>query len=76
MPTDNQAPVSFDDLPDAAHVRLPTVAMLYATSQPNVWRWVKEGLIPPPRKLGPQTTVWNVGELRRALAKAAGAAAS
>ncbi|MDI1282267.1 AlpA family transcriptional regulator [Brevundimonas sp.] len=58
----------FDDLPDAAHVRLPVVATLYATSPSNVWRWVKQGLIPAPRKLGPQTTVWNVGDLRKALA--------
>lgn len=59
----------FDKLPDAAHVRLPVVAELYATSQSNVWRWVKQGLIPKPRKVGPQTTVWNVGELRRSLAE-------
>jgi predicted DNA-binding transcriptional regulator AlpA len=61
------ATLAFDDLPDAAHVRLPVVAALYATSQSNVWRWVKQGIIPQPRKLGPQTTVWNVGDLRRAL---------
>lgn len=60
---------SFDTLPDAAHVRLPVVATLYATSHSNVWRWVRDGLIPQPRKLGPQTTVWNVGDLRRALAE-------
>ena len=59
---------SFDTLPDAAHVRLPVVATLYAISHSNVWSWVKDGRIPQPRKLGPQTTVWNVGELRRALA--------
>ncbi len=70
MPTDNRATISFDTLPDAAHVRLPTVATLYATSPSNVWRWVQEGLIPKPRKLGPQTTVWNVGDLRRALSEA------
>jgi len=59
---------TFDALPDAAHVRLPIVASLYATSSSNVWRWVKAGLVPAPRKLGPQTTVWNVGDLRKALA--------
>lgn len=64
---DGVSTVTFDDLPDAAHVRLPVVATLYATSTSNVWRWVKLGLIPTPRKLGPQTTVWNVGDLRQAL---------
>lgn len=68
MTTHNQTTISFDALPDAAHVRLPMVAILYATSESNVWRWVQDGRIPKPRKLGPQTTVWNVGELRRALA--------
>lgn len=68
MTTHNQTSISFDALPDAAHVRLPMVALLYATSESNVWRWVQDGRIPKPRKLGPQTTVWNVGELRRALA--------
>lgn len=70
MPIAPSSTLSFDNLPDAAHVRLPMVATLYATSPSNVWRWVRDGLIPQPRKLGPQTTVWNVGELRRALAKA------
>ena len=58
----------FDTLSDQAFVRLPVVAELYSTSASNVWRWVKRDIIPRPRKLGPQTTVWNVGELRRALA--------
>ncbi len=60
----------FDALPDAAFVRVHTVARLYATSTNSVWRWVKRGAIPRPRKLGPQVTAWNVGELRRALAMA------
>lgn len=67
-PPESSNEYRFDDLPDAAHVRLPMVAVLYATSPSNVWRWVQDGRIPKPRKLGPQTTVWNVGELRRALA--------
>lgn len=62
------AAADFDSLSDQAFVRLPVVAELYATSASNVWRWVKRGIIPQPKKLGPQTTVWNVGELRRALA--------
>lgn len=59
----------FDRLPDAAHVRAPVVAGLLSCSLPTVWRRVKSGAIPRPRKLGANTTAWNVGELRRALAK-------
>lgn len=60
--------VGFDQLPDAASVRLPVVQALFACSDETVRRRVKAGLIPAPRKLGPRITAWNVGELRRALA--------
>jgi predicted DNA-binding transcriptional regulator AlpA len=56
----------FDDLPNSAHVRLPVVAALNGVSEPTVWRWVKAGRLPAPLKLGPNTTVWRVGDLRRA----------
>jgi predicted DNA-binding transcriptional regulator AlpA len=58
----------FDQLPDSANVRQPVVEALYACSAASVWRGVKAGRIPKPRKLSPRTTCWNVGELRRALA--------
>jgi predicted DNA-binding transcriptional regulator AlpA len=58
----------FDELPDAANIRLPAVAGLYGLSPASIWRGVKAGRIPQPRKLSPGVTVWNVGELRRALA--------
>jgi len=57
---------NFDQLPDVANVREPTVCLLYACSRATVWRRVKKGQIPPPRKFD-GTTVWNVGELRQAL---------
>lgn len=60
----------FDSLPDSAHVRLPIVAALNGISAPTVWRWVKTGRLPQPSKLGPNTTGWRVGDLRRALAGA------
>lgn len=63
----------FDELPDSANVRLPVVAALNGISAPTVWRWVKAGLIPAPRKLGPNTTAWNVGDLRRARSTAGAA---
>ncbi len=59
----------FDQLPDAAHVRLPVVAGLYACSHSNVWRNTKKGLIPSPRKLTENVSAWNVGDLRAALAQ-------
>lgn len=64
----------FDDLPDSANVRLPVVAALNSVSEPTVWRWVKTGRLPAPKKLGPNVTAWNVGELRRSMAALAEAA--
>jgi len=57
---------NFDSLPDSAHVRLPIVAALRCSSPATIWRHVKAGLLPAPVKLGPNTTAWRVGDLRRA----------
>lgn len=58
----------FDSLPDAAGVRQPVVEGLLGCSAATVWRSVKAGRIPAPKKTSPRVAVWNVGELRRALA--------
>lgn len=57
----------FDSLPDSANVRQPVVEGLYGYSSATLWRRVKDGRLPCPRKLSDRVTVWNVGELRRAL---------
>ncbi|MFJ1214518.1 helix-turn-helix transcriptional regulator [Burkholderia pyrrocinia] len=62
----SRALVSFDYLPDSAHVDVRTVAGLYGCSVPTVWRRVAAELIPAPKKFG-HTTRWNVGELRAVL---------
>lgn len=59
---------NFDSLPDSANVRLPVVAALFACAGVTVWRRVKAGTLPAPRKLGARVTAWNVADLRRALA--------
>jgi prophage regulatory protein len=61
----------FDSLPDSAHVRLPIVAAWRGTSPATVWRHVKAGLLPAPVKLGPKTTAWRVGSLRRCVSGSA-----
>lgn len=68
----NSALRDFDFLPNSQHVRLPVVKALYGISSASVWRNVKNGNIPKPRKLTTRTTAWNVGELREALASKAG----
>lgn len=61
---------SFNDAPDTAKARVNTVAALFGVSVPTVWRRARAGLIPAPHKIG-GTTVWNVGDLRKALSGAA-----
>jgi predicted DNA-binding transcriptional regulator AlpA len=36
-------------------------------SPSTCWRWVKEGLLPRPFKLGPGTTVWDLDEVEAAI---------
>ncbi len=59
--------LNFDLLPDAAFVRVETVAGLFDCSIITVWRKAKDGTIPKPRKLSARVTGWNVGELRATL---------
>ena len=61
---------NFDRLPNSANVAQPVVEGLYGISGPTLWRRVKDGTIPKPRKLSPRCTRWSVGEIRAALAKA------
>jgi predicted DNA-binding transcriptional regulator AlpA len=60
--------VGADTLPDSAGVRQPVVEGLFSCSAATVWRRVKSGLLPQPKRYG-RTTVWNLGELRQVLAK-------
>ncbi|VTU16558.1 hypothetical protein SRS16CHR_01806 [Variovorax sp. SRS16] len=59
---------NFDNLPNAAHVRVDVLCGLYAQSIATIWRRARlDPAFPRPRKLGAQLTAWNVGELRRHL---------
>lgn len=63
----NQQLERFHLLPDEAHIRLSVVMELYGCSAATVWRNVKKGMLPSPRKFGSRVTAWNVGQLRSAL---------
>ena len=66
--TTPDALTNFDSFPDSAHVRLPVVQALVGCSSATVWRMVKRGTLPAPRKLSERVTAWNVGDLRKVLA--------
>lgn len=57
----------FDSLPDSAHVQLRTVAAVVGVSESTVWRMVKRGSLPAPKKVFDRASRWNVGALRRAI---------
>lgn len=59
----------FDSLPNSAHVRIKTVALLLDCSVPTVWRKIQDGTIPAPIKLSSHVTAFNVGKLRAELLK-------
>lgn len=62
----------FDSLPNAARVRVGVVSGLCAQSDATTWRRARlDAAFPKPRKMGPQMTTWNVGELRKYLAGSA-----
>lgn len=63
----------FDDLPDDAMVGVGTVAAIHDVGPATIWRWAKAGTIPSPEKIGPNTTRWSVGKLRRHRAQSQGA---
>lgn len=68
MSKSQEALQGFDTLPDSANVRQPVVEALFACSSATVWRMVKRGDLPAPRKLSERVTAWNVGDLRKTLA--------
>ena len=64
--------INFDSLPDSANARQPVVQALFACSAATVWRMVKRGTLPAPRKLSERVTAWNVGQLRQCWAEKGG----
>ena len=50
--------------PSEGFVRLPQVLLMFPISRTNLWRMVKCGSFPQPKKIGPRTTVWDIRELR------------
>lgn len=58
----------FNFLPDGAYVRARIVARLFDCSDATVWRMARSGKLTA-TKLSPGITGFNVGDLRKVLAK-------
>ncbi|ENO17193.1 AlpA family phage regulatory protein [Marinobacter nanhaiticus D15-8W] len=37
----------------------------YGVSRHTIWRWVREGKFPPPKKLSSGSTRWHVSDINR-----------
>jgi hypothetical protein len=60
----------FDDLPDSAFIRTPVVRLLFGNiSDDEVARRVRAGRLPAPTKFGERHNIFQVGGIRRALAR-------
>lgn len=60
----------FDDLPASAFVKWKVVALLFGgISSEEIRRRAQDGRIPKPTKLGSRNNIWQVGQLRDALAR-------
>lgn len=71
--SDARALRDFDHLPESAYVRLPVVAALFSVSRPTVWRWVRAGHLPEPRRIA-GVALWRVAALRARLSEPSGRA--
>jgi len=52
---------------DDALVRLSTVLDVYPVGESTWWAGVASGKYPKPIKLGPKTSAWRAGKIRRLL---------
>lgn len=60
-------PENFNTMPAAAMVSAADLSGLLGVSLNTIWRWSKAGRLPAPVRIGPNTTRWNMGEIRAAL---------
>ena len=52
------------NLPSEGFVRLSVVLALIPVSKTQLWRMIKNGDFPQPKKLGPRIPVWDVNDIR------------
>lgn len=53
----------FDELPDKALIHQRALQALLGCSQTSIWRWVNNGTLPKPIRLG-RALRWRVGDIR------------
>jgi prophage regulatory protein len=59
--------------PTRKYVRAQELATMLAVHRTTLWRWVRDGHLPRPVQLGPNTVAWNSAEIEAWLTARAGA---
>ena len=44
-------------------LRRPAVEARYGVSSASIYRWIKQGVFPLPRRIGPGAVAWHIDEL-------------
>jgi len=57
----------FDRMPNSARIGRSSLEIITGKSCATIYRWVSEGKLPKPKKLGNSHNSWSVGEIRAAL---------
>ena len=47
------------------YVRAQELARQLGVSRATIWLWAKDGRLPPPIKLGPRVTVWDMAKVEK-----------
>jgi predicted DNA-binding transcriptional regulator AlpA len=63
--------MNLDSIPTEGFLRLPQVLRFIPVSKTTWWNGVRSGRFPAPVKLGPNTTVWRVEDIRALIDSAA-----
>lgn len=57
----------FDSLADSALIDLGGLKAITSKSRATIYRWVDQGILPAPKKLGATRNFWTAGDIRRSL---------
>ena len=60
-------------IPARKYIRAQELATMLAVHRTTLWRWVRDGHLPRPVQLGPNTVAWNSAEIEAWLTARAGA---
>lgn len=53
------------------YLSVKEVAVRYEVDPSTIWRWLKKGMFPQPKRFGPQTLRWAIADLESHEAEAA-----